>query len=219
LFFFIFCFILFFFSCYFFVCLFCFGILFWHFVLAFCFGILFWYFVLVLWYCIVLFCFVVCCFVSPNLTHKAADIVFATPGRLWDLVQSGHAKISNVTYLVIEEADRLLDMGFLESILQILERISTSRYYIIESIYLENSLTKFEIDKYWCSVLRGQCENNNLRWNGSTHLFRLHTKKSPISLNFVSMKLTDYPRLLLILFFFFDLSSTFCLISPLLFFF
>ena len=40
------------------------------------------------------------------------DVVIATPGRCNDLAAMGVLKLSNVTYLVLDEADRMLDMGF-----------------------------------------------------------------------------------------------------------
>jgi ATP-dependent RNA helicase DBP3 len=44
--------------------------------------------------------------------NNPAQVVVATPGRLLDLIQDGACNISNVSYLVLDEADRMLDMGF-----------------------------------------------------------------------------------------------------------
>ena len=44
--------------------------------------------------------------------RQGSDVVVATPGRLEDLVQEGSCKLSGVTYLVLDEADRMLDLGF-----------------------------------------------------------------------------------------------------------
>lgn len=52
-----------------------------------------------------------------------ADIVVATPGRLIDLIQDGSAKLNNVKYLVFDEADRMLDMGFIPQIRAIVEQL------------------------------------------------------------------------------------------------
>jgi len=47
-----------------------------------------------------------------NIVTKGVQIVIATPGRLNDLVQAGILNVSAVTYLILDEADRMLDMGF-----------------------------------------------------------------------------------------------------------
>lgn len=44
--------------------------------------------------------------------QSGMDVVIATPGRCNDLAAMGVLKLSNVTYLVLDEADRMLDMGF-----------------------------------------------------------------------------------------------------------
>lgn len=51
--------------------------------------------------------------------QKGADIIVATPGRLLDLLNNGDASIATAHYFVIDEADRMLDMGFLDDIMLI----------------------------------------------------------------------------------------------------
>lgn len=51
---------------------------------------------------------------------KTADIVIATPGRLNDLINEGYADLSKATYVVLDEADRMLDKGFEEEIRKII---------------------------------------------------------------------------------------------------
>ena len=55
---------------------------------------------------------------------KTAHIVVATPGRLNDLINEGAADLSNVNYLVLDEADRMLDKGFEEEIRKIISTTS-----------------------------------------------------------------------------------------------
>ncbi|KAL2039745.1 hypothetical protein N7G274_007604 [Stereocaulon virgatum] len=55
---------------------------------------------------------------------KIAHIVVATPGRLNDLINEGAADLSNVNYLVLDEADRMLDKGFEEEIRKIISATS-----------------------------------------------------------------------------------------------
>lgn len=54
---------------------------------------------------------------------KTADIVIATPGRLIDLLEDKSANLKNVRYLVFDEADRMLDMGFIPQIRTIVQAI------------------------------------------------------------------------------------------------
>jgi ATP-dependent RNA helicase RhlE len=59
--------------------------------------------------------------------RSGTDILVATPGRLLDHMKSAYAKLDSIEYLVLDEADRMLDMGFLPDIKRILQRIPTKR--------------------------------------------------------------------------------------------
>ncbi len=61
------------------------------------------------------------------------DILIATPGRLIDLLQSGSASLKDVQMLVLDEADRMLDMGFIEDITHIAEQIPEARQTLMFS--------------------------------------------------------------------------------------
>ena len=52
--------------------------------------------------------------------RRGVDVIVATPGRLLDHFQQGHSPLSGLEYLVLDEADRMLDMGFLPDIRRIL---------------------------------------------------------------------------------------------------
>jgi ATP-dependent RNA helicase DBP3 len=58
---------------------------------------------------------------------RKADIIVACPGRLIDLMSDGSCNLSNVTYLVLDEADRMLDMGFEPDIRKIIAAIPAHR--------------------------------------------------------------------------------------------
>ncbi|TDG43464.1 hypothetical protein AWZ03_010109 [Drosophila navojoa] len=65
--------------------------------------------------------------------ERGAEIIICTPGRLNDLVQSGVIDISTITYLVLDEADRMLDMGFEPQIRKVLLDIRPDRQTIMTS--------------------------------------------------------------------------------------
>ena len=58
---------------------------------------------------------------------SGVDIIVATPGRLLDHMQSGAAKMGNIEYVVLDEADRMLDMGFLPDVRRILDKCPKDR--------------------------------------------------------------------------------------------
>ncbi|XP_060651017.1 probable ATP-dependent RNA helicase DDX43 [Drosophila nasuta] len=65
--------------------------------------------------------------------ERGAEIIICTPGRLNDLVQAGVIKVSTITYLVLDEADRMLDMGFEPQIRKVLLDIRPDRQTIMTS--------------------------------------------------------------------------------------
>jgi ATP-dependent RNA helicase RhlE len=60
--------------------------------------------------------------------RKGVDIIVATPGRLLDLVEQGDCKLDHIQFLVLDEADRMLDMGFLPDVRRILDRCPRNRH-------------------------------------------------------------------------------------------
>lgn len=58
--------------------------------------------------------------------RQGADVLVATPGRLLDLIQQGVIKLSTLSLLVLDEADRMLDMGFIRDIRKILTLVPAS---------------------------------------------------------------------------------------------
>ena len=68
-----------------------------------------------------------------DMLHKGIDILVATPGRLLDLMNQGHIRLDNIQYFVLDEADRMLDMGFYEDIMQIVKYLPKERQTIMFS--------------------------------------------------------------------------------------
>ncbi len=62
-----------------------------------------------------------------------ADIIVATPGRLLDHMQEGRAKLDSVEFVVLDEADRMLDMGFLPDVKRIVQKCPAKRQTMLFS--------------------------------------------------------------------------------------
>jgi ATP-dependent RNA helicase RhlE len=73
---------------------------------------------------------------------KRADIVVATPGRLEDLIERGAVALGRVRILVLDEADRMLDMGFKPAVSRIVSRIPQQRQTLFFSATLEGATGK-----------------------------------------------------------------------------
>ncbi|MDA1330531.1 MAG: DEAD/DEAH box helicase [Chloroflexi bacterium] len=65
--------------------------------------------------------------------RRGVDIVVACPGRLLDLIQKGHARLGDLDVLVLDEADRMFDMGFLPDIKRILSHVPNKRQTMLFS--------------------------------------------------------------------------------------
>jgi ATP-dependent RNA helicase RhlE len=70
---------------------------------------------------------------------KKAHIVVATPGRLEDLIQRGHFKLDQIQILVLDEADRMLDMGFKPPVDRIVKQMPKDRQTLFFSATLEGA--------------------------------------------------------------------------------
>lgn len=71
---------------------------------------------------------------------NGVNIICGTPGRLIDLYKRGHLKLSNLKFVVLDEADRLLDMGFIPDIKYILNQIHSDYQFLLFSATLEYEL-------------------------------------------------------------------------------
>jgi ATP-dependent RNA helicase RhlE len=80
---------------------------------------------------------------------RGTDIMVATPGRLLDHMEQGTFRLDKVSILVLDEVDRMLDMGFLPDVRRIVEKISTDRQTLLFSATLPP-----EIERLAAWVLR-----------------------------------------------------------------
>lgn len=109
--------------------------------------------------------------------QKGCDVLVATPGRLIDLLDKKHTSLENIQVLVLDEADRMLDMGFWPSVRRIMEQLPKAHQTLLFSATLPASITSTidallkdperieiartgqtaaTIEQYLCSVTQGQ---------------------------------------------------------------
>ena len=109
--------------------------------------------------------------------QKGCDVLVATPGRLIDLLDKKHTSLENIQVLVLDEADRMLDMGFWTSVHRIMEQLPKAHQTLLFSATLPASITSTidallkdperieiartgqtaaTIEQHLCSVTQGQ---------------------------------------------------------------
>lgn len=69
-----------------------------------------------------------------------ADLVIATPGRLIQHIQMGYVKLNTVEHLILDEADRMLDMGFYDDIMSIIKLLPKKRQTLMFSATMPNNI-------------------------------------------------------------------------------
>jgi ATP-dependent RNA helicase RhlE len=77
---------------------------------------------------------------------KGVDVLVATPGRLLDLARSGRVRLGGVKYFVLDEADRLFDMGFLPDVRSIIAQLPKSRQSMLCSATLSPEVEALAYD-------------------------------------------------------------------------
>jgi ATP-dependent RNA helicase RhlE len=68
-----------------------------------------------------------------NILKRGVDILIATPGRLLDLMQQRYVKLDSIRYFVLDEADRMLDMGFIDDIKKIINKLPEKKQTVLFS--------------------------------------------------------------------------------------
>ena len=86
------------------------------------------------------------------------DIIVATPGRMLDHMGRGHVDLSKVCFLVLDEADRMLDMGFAPDVNRILSEIPTER-----QTFLYSATISHDVDRLAHRALRNHAEVETAR--------------------------------------------------------
>ena len=77
-----------------------------------------------------------------NAMKHGVDILVATPGRLLDLVQQKHIRLDAVSVLIVDEADRMLDMGFIRDVRKIVAHLPKERQSMLFSATMPDDIVK-----------------------------------------------------------------------------
>ncbi len=79
---------------------------------------------------------------QTNALRNGVDVLVATPGRLLDLINQGFIRLNDVEYFVLDEADRMLDMGFINDIRKIIAKLPTKRQSLFFSATMPNNIVE-----------------------------------------------------------------------------
>ncbi len=77
-----------------------------------------------------------------NELKKGIDVLIATPGRLLDLFNQGYINFKSIEYFVLDEADRMLDMGFLNDVKKIIHQLPTNKQNLFFSATMPPEIVK-----------------------------------------------------------------------------
>jgi ATP-dependent RNA helicase RhlE len=78
---------------------------------------------------------------QTNALRAGVDILIATPGRLLDLMNQRHVKLDHIKMLVLDEADRMLDMGFIHDVKKIIAKVPAKRQTIFFSATMPQEIS------------------------------------------------------------------------------
>ena len=99
-----------------------------------------------------------------------ADILVACPGRLEDLIQQGYVNLSAVDRVVLDEADRMADMGFMPAVRRLLDQTSRERQTMLFSATLDGDVAKLTRD-YQRNPVRHEVGEETPDITAASHVF------------------------------------------------
>lgn len=101
---------------------------------------------------------------------KGVDIVVATPGRMIDLIERGEADVTNLQMVVIDEADRMADMGFLPQVEWILRKVEGTHQTLLFSATLDGVVNSL-IQRYQTDPVMHEVESEEITVEEMVHRF------------------------------------------------
>ncbi len=109
-----------------------------------------------------------------SMLRRGVDILIATPGRLLDLMQQGYIKLNQLEIFVLDEADRMLDMGFIHDVKKVIAKLPAKR----QTLFFSATMPP-EIGQLANSIL-----NNPVK-----------VEITPVFVQAVAMAIQDYPMI------------------------
>ena len=79
-------------------------------------------------------------FTQVQAIRRGVDLLVATPGRLLDLMQQRHISLNDIQFFVLDEADRMLDMGFVHDVKRIIAKLPAKRQTLFFSATMPNEI-------------------------------------------------------------------------------
>ena len=101
---------------------------------------------------------------------QGIDILVACPGRLEDLIEQGFVNLSNVNHVVLDEADRMADMGFMPSVRRLLDQTNPERQTFLFSATLDKDVAKLTRE-YQTNPIRHEIGEETPDIKSAHHLF------------------------------------------------
>ena len=101
---------------------------------------------------------------------QGIDILVACPGRLEDLIEQGFVNLSNVNRVVLDEADRMADMGFMPSVRRLLDQTNSKRQTFLFSATLDKDVAKLTRE-YQTNPIRHEIGEETPDIKSAHHLF------------------------------------------------
>ncbi|MCD3193674.1 DEAD/DEAH box helicase [Clostridium botulinum C] len=80
--------------------------------------------------------------IQKNQLKQRVHIVVGTPGRTFDHIEKGNMELSDIRYLIIDEADKMLNMGFIDQVEDVIKRLPKDRVTMLFSATLEEKIEK-----------------------------------------------------------------------------
>ncbi len=101
---------------------------------------------------------------------KGVDFVIATPGRMIDLIERGEVSVADVAHVVVDEADRMADMGFLPQVEWILRKVEGDHQTLLFSATLDGAVNSL-IVRYQTDPAMHEIESKMVTVEEMTHRF------------------------------------------------